>query len=897
MNPFSIYGLAECTATLGVCAAGFRFIPRLPTNVKRLREATSDGFDGLLATNYLIAPGVSFNEDGSFTTGFRVRGRDAQTMTEGGLARMVGDFNAAVSCVDVGWMFEFIRSRYPEEVLEPYGYAASATHMVLRDARRLECWEDEGVLLITYLPAQGASRALARWLVKGGWEQSAPNEITDGLRALETGCRMIETMLRTCMLEVDRLGRIPGEYPECHDGLVDVLYGNANGRTLTSVSLFDEDLDAAGLFVSPLALRPIIAVQEFDGGLDIKYGPEHIRCISLAEFPASSQPRLTAALASLGIPHRDHSRLIVASNEEMSRELAVRFNDAQDDATPVELFAEKGGPSTVSGVEIAKRRIKKDALTRMDQIQEVLEKHQNGSRKHSWYSRTIEVRHRDLAQVKQWQDAICETLRTVPGGGFGTRVETRRAAEVWLSTLGANGECNVGRTPMHGVTVGDLANLTDAWRGRAKITCDKCPPNVRPMAIVRRADTLTRFSLDLHQGDGMATIVVGMKGRGKSSLVDFIIGHFQQTPADRVIAIDYLRTEERTITMLGGAYGVIGEARSKARFCPFVNLGTPEGRALAAEWCEGILKLDTMVTGDLMDRVTEAIDYMAGDPDWFDHACVSIFMQKLSAKPAVKNLFAAYAEGGIYGFFDATPAEMKTWHRAIRGYDLSLLLNMSERALFPALHVLYTDVESELDGRRTMLVIEEAHLPLKNPHMASKIVDWVRTTRKKHLAIVLVLTDLNGISSDILKALKSQTDTVFATENPNANSDRKAYKSLGFDDKHIDSLIPSRNPSVRRDGIEPLRFPYLQLGEDGVAPFVLDLSPAEMEVYTKSTDDDKRVTAKALRAPYPPAAVFDAVGLDEEAQSWEYYDETKFAAHVVASDDNLADEHTAYALT
>ena len=75
MNPFAIYGLAECAATVGVCAAGFRFIPRLPTNVKRLREATSDGFDGLLATNYLIAPGVSFNEDGAFTTGFRVRGR------------------------------------------------------------------------------------------------------------------------------------------------------------------------------------------------------------------------------------------------------------------------------------------------------------------------------------------------------------------------------------------------------------------------------------------------------------------------------------------------------------------------------------------------------------------------------------------------------------------------------------------------------------------------------------------------------------------------------------------------------------------------------------------------------------------------------------------------------
>jgi hypothetical protein len=897
MNAFSIYGLAECAATLGVCAAGFRFIPRLPTNVKRLREATSDGFDGLLATNYLIAPGVSFNEDGSLTTGFRVRGRDAQTATEGALARMVGDFNAAVSCVDVGWMFEFIRSRQPEEVLEPYGYAASPTHMVLRDARRLECWEDEGVLLITHLPAQGASRAVARWLVKGGWSRAARNDITDGLRALDNGCRMIETMLRTCMVDVERLGRVDTRIDEVgdRDGLVDTLYRNVNGWALLGVFLAPLVTNKCGVLVEPIPLRPILAEQDFDGGLDIMYGDEHIRCISVTEFPSMRQPRLTAALASLGIPHRDHSRLIVASNEEMSRELAVRFNDAQDDATPVELFADKGGPSTVSGLEIAKRRIKKDALTRMDQIQEVLEQHQNGSRKHSWYSRTVEVRHRDLEQLQKWEDVVRETLRVA---GFGTRVENGHAAEVWLSTLGANGYCNVRRTPAHGVTVGDLANLTNAWRGREKITCDKCPPDVRPMAIVRRADTLTRFALDLHCGDVMASIVAGMIGRGKSTLVDFIIEHFLQSARDRVIGIDFMRTEERTMTMLGGAYGVIGEAGSKARFCPFVNLNTPEGRTLAAEWCEGILRLDTMVTGDLMDRVAEAIAYMANDPEWFEHACVSIFMQKLSAPPAVKSLFAAYAEGGIYGFFDATPAEMKAWHRPVRGYDLSLLLNMSDRALFPALHVLYTDVESELDGRRTMLVIEEAHLPLKKPEMAKKLIDWVRTTRKKHLGMVFVLTDLNGIAEETLRTLKGMCGTVFATENPNANSDRAAYKFLGFEDKHIDGLIPSRNSSVRRDGVAPLRFPYLQLGADGVAPFVLDLSPAEMEVHARSTDDDKRVTAAALQRPHPPAAVFDAAGLHDEARAWEDYADTDFPApREAATDDKLADERTAYART
>jgi hypothetical protein len=68
------------------------------------------------------------------------------------------------------------------------------------------------------------------------------------------------------------------------------------------------------------------------------------------------------------------------------------------------------------------------------------------------------------------------------------------------------------------------------------------------------------------------------------------------------------------------------------------------------------------------------------------------------------------------------------------------------------------------------------------------------------------------------------------------------YQFLGFTDAQIDAVIPSRNPSICRDGLDPLRFKYWQLGADGIAPFVLDLAPAEFETYARGSDDDKAIT-------------------------------------------------------
>jgi type IV secretory pathway VirB4 component len=874
MNLYVLEGAGLFLIVVALVIMAFRTLPRLPYNIAKTRSERSRGFDELIVPEYLIKPGMSFNEDGSLTTGYVLSGPDATVKTEGAMARLVGDWNAILSSTsEPGLMYEIQRVRRPAPAPQEEPFCPTAAHAVMRDARaanpNTQCWDDHVALLLTYLPPEGISSVVSRMLIQHGGDTIVQRDrLTAGLEALEERCRVIEATLRTCMVKVERMGIVQ----EDHDSLVDTFYKNINGWGLPGISLpgMDEIDSDTGLFVEPIALRERLAVQDFDGALLPRYGQEHIRCLSLATFPDKRRPGLLAELARLAIPYRDHTRLIIEHPEAMKNHLQRRFNDEADNATPVFLM---GGPKNRT---IAEATVDLDARDKLKEMQIALREHNSGLRQFAFYSRVIELRSTDLEELDRWTRAVSETLRV---SGFNTRTEEMHAVDAWLSTLAANGYNFVRRTAAHGVMVGDLTNLTDAWRGRERIKCDKCDPGVLPMAIVRRADTLAPFALDLHAGEGdvMSSVVVGPIRFGKTTLVNFIIAHFRKTARDRIVGIDYLRSEERTAVMLEGSYGVPGEGEG-ARLCPFTGINTVDGRRRAVEWCELVATLNmpaNSITGDLLNRFSEAVDLLASSPSWEQEACVTLFLQKLSADKSVKDTFRAYADGGTYGhIFDATPEQMHFWSRDLRIYDTTILHSLSQRAMLPALVVMCADTERQIDGRRMLLVIEEAHIALKHDWMKKWLITLLRTNRKKHLGIIFVLTDLEGIEEYVLRTLKSLCGTVFATGNPNVNATRGAYRFLGFDDRTIDMLVPSSVTETRRDGLPAIRYKYWQLGEDGIAPFELGLSSVELEVLARGNDRDKERTAIALRA-HPkdtPAAIFEAVKLPAAAEEWREYD-------------------------
>ncbi len=64
-------------------------------------------------------------------------------------------------------------------------------------------------------------------------------------------------------------------------------------------------------------------------------------------------------------------------------------------------------------------------------------------------------------------------------------------------------------------------------------------------------------------------------------------------------------------------------------------------------------------------------------------------------------------------------------------FEIEALMAMGEKVLLPVLTYLFHRIDGRLDGRPTLLVLDEAWVMLANGTFGAKIEEWLRTLRKK----------------------------------------------------------------------------------------------------------------------------------------------------------------------
>ena len=64
-------------------------------------------------------------------------------------------------------------------------------------------------------------------------------------------------------------------------------------------------------------------------------------------------------------------------------------------------------------------------------------------------------------------------------------------------------------------------------------------------------------------------------------------------------------------------------------------------------------------------------------------------------------------------------------------------MSLGEQVLLPVLTYLFHAIDRRLDGRPTLIVLDEAWVMLANGAFGAKIEEWLRTLRKKNAAVVL----------------------------------------------------------------------------------------------------------------------------------------------------------------
>lgn len=139
-----------------------------------------------------------------------------------------------------------------------------------------------------------------------------------------------------------------------------------------------------------------------------------------------------------------------------------------------------------------------------------------------------------------------------------------------------------------------------------------------------------------------------------------------------------------------------------------------------------------------------------------------------------------------------------------------------------------------------MLVLDEAWLFLKDALFAAQIQDWLKTLRKRNVAVVFASQELadverSPIASTILEACA--TRIFLPNDRAREPRTRAFYEASGLNDRQIE-LIAHATP--KRD--------YYVVSRDGCRMIELGLGPATLAFVSASTPEDQALMDRVLAA-------------------------------------------------
>lgn len=123
-------------------------------------------------------------------------------------------------------------------------------------------------------------------------------------------------------------------------------------------------------------------------------------------------------------------------------------------------------------------------------------------------------------------------------------------------------------------------------------------------------------------------------------------------------------------------------------------------------------------------------------------------------------------------------------------FELEALM-ATPSAVGPVLAALFHHLEESFDGRPTLLVLDEAWLFLGETAFAAKIREWLKTLRKKRVAVVFATQSLDDVAaSSIAAALIESCPTQVFLPNPRALEPASAdlYRGFGLNRRQLELI-------------------------------------------------------------------------------------------------------------
>jgi type IV secretion system protein TrbE len=710
----------------------------------------------------LVAPGVVLNKDGSFQRTLRFRGPDLESATEAELVAVAARVNNMLKRFSSGWALFFEAERvealgYPDS---PFPDAASW----LVDAERRasfeggrDHFESRYHLTLVWLPPADAGARAERALVesKAGaerrdWREALGQFVADTDRALD--------LLAGLMPEVRELD---------------------DQETLT---FLHDKISAARHPVAvpetPLYLDALLADTPLTGGLEPILGDLHLRTLTLLGFPALSRPGILDALNHQDFGYRWVTRFIALDRTDATRALTrlrrIWFNKRKSVTAllrevmynqPVQLL-DSDADNKVADADLALQELGGDHVA------------------FGYLTTTITIADADPAAA---DEKVRSVERVVNGLGFTVKRERLNMVEAWLSSLPGQLYANVRQPLVHTLNLAHLMPLSSVWAGPARDAHLGGPP-----LLFAETGGSTPFRLSTHVGDVGHSLLVGPTGAGKSVLLALLALQFRRYPGARVFIFDKGWSARAAVLAMGGTHHELGGGVAALAFQPLRRIHEAGDRSWAAEWLTGLIEHERQaVTPEIKDMIWSALLSLAtAPPEERTLTGLSLLLQSNKLKAALQPYTL---EGPFGALLDA--AQDRLALADVHCFETETLMGRPG-VVPPVLSYLFHRLEERFDGAPTLLLLDEAWLFLDNPLFAARIREWLKTLRKKNVAVVFATQSLADISgSSIAPAIiESCPQRIFLPNDravePQA---RAAYEGFGLNARQIE-LIARATP-------------------------------------------------------------------------------------------------------
>jgi type IV secretion system protein VirB4 len=280
------------------------------------------------------------------------------------------------------------------------------------------------------------------------------------------------------------------------------------------------------------------------------------------------------------------------------------------------------------------------------------------------------------------------------------------------------------------------------------------------------------YFFNFHRGDLGNFTIIGPSGSGKTVVLGFLLAQARRY-SPRIIFFDKDRGAEIFLRAVGGAYDTLRPG-TPTRLNPLALPDTPGNRRFLSEWVSRLATGDgDPPTIEESEWITDAIDSSYAGPPEHRQLCFLAELFRGRGRASGNDLAARLApwhSSGEHAWLFDNARDGLALDADTIGFDMTAILDQPALRS-PTMMYLFHRVEERLDGKPTIIVVDEGWKALDDEVFVARIRDWEKTIRKRGGIVGFATQSASdALESKIASAIVEQAGTQIFMANPSAQA-------------------------------------------------------------------------------------------------------------------------------